>query len=193
MLGFHLGEAREHGAHAELRRFAAIDAGEQRVSQAIDHLGAVVALDESGDRFVFGGFARRMKPFARHAQLGLHRKQRRHHRGRELGGDHEHQAVGHFDQLALHQNVSLAVGVVGADELIAQADLLAEFDGPGLFGEERVGAGFEDAAVDLVSDEDAAKTRTRFVEDVLDLNASPAFFFERVRRRETGDAAADDG
>ena len=56
--------------------------------------------------------------------------------------------------------------------MIAQTDLLAEFDGPGLFGEERIGSGLEDAAVDLVGYEDAAEARTCFVEDVLELDVS---------------------
>ncbi len=39
-------------------------------------------------------------------------------RGRDLRRHHEHQSVGEGDQLR-YQNVGLAVGVVGTDELIA--------------------------------------------------------------------------
>ena len=52
MAGFHLGKPRQNGAHAELAGFAAIDAGEQRIGQAIDHLRAIVALDQGGHRLV---------------------------------------------------------------------------------------------------------------------------------------------
>ena len=41
----HLGEAGKHGAHAEAGGFSAVDAGEERVGEAVDHLRAVVALD----------------------------------------------------------------------------------------------------------------------------------------------------
>ena len=43
---FHLRKARQNRADAEVRGFSAVDAGEQRVGEAVDHLRAVVALDE---------------------------------------------------------------------------------------------------------------------------------------------------
>ena len=46
MSALHLGEAGEDGAHAEVGGFAAVDAGEERVGEAIDHFSAVVALDQ---------------------------------------------------------------------------------------------------------------------------------------------------
>ncbi len=58
---FHLGEAGQDCAHAELGGFAAVDAGEERVGEAIDHFGTVVALDERGDAFVCFGGAGRME------------------------------------------------------------------------------------------------------------------------------------
>ncbi len=96
----------------------------------------------------------------------------------------------------LKHDVGFAVGVVGADELIAQSDFAAEIGGPGLFGEERIGAGFDEAAIGVVGDNDSAEARGGFEQNILDLchtGAGLALFFERERGREAGDSAADDG
>ena len=122
-----------------------------------------MALDEGGDGLVVIDGARRMEEFPRHAQLGLPRKKWRHASGQDFRGDHEHQAVGHFDEAAFGQNVGLAVGVIRTDELVAEAKRAAEIGGPGLFGDEGIGAGFDDASVDVFGAEDTAETRRRFV------------------------------
>ena len=97
----------------------------------------------------------------------------------------------------MDDDVGLAVGVVGADELIAQSDFAAEVGGPGFFGEEGIGAGFDQAAIGTVGDHDSAEARGGFEQDVFDLcvglGAGLAFFFKRERGREAGDSAADDG
>ena len=46
MCRFHLGKARQNGAHAELAGLAAIHAGKQRISETIHHFAAVVPLDK---------------------------------------------------------------------------------------------------------------------------------------------------
>ena len=66
--------------------------------------------------------------------------------GHQLGRHHEHQPVGHDDQLAVYHNVGLSLRVVGADKLVVEAELFAERRGPGFFGEERVGTGLDQAA-----------------------------------------------
>src|SRR5580704_4647873 len=97
-----------------------------------------------------------MEQFAGHAELGAPGEKRRESGGQNFGWDHEHQAVGQRDELAADENVSFAVGVVRADELIAEADSAAEIGGPGLFGDEGVGSGLDDAAVDVFGAEDSA-------------------------------------
>ena len=66
------------------------------------------------------------------------------------------------DQSAVHQNVGFAIGVVGADELITQADFAAKVARPGLFREKRIGTGFDQAAVHAFGDQHSAETRTGF-------------------------------
>ena len=190
---FHVSEARQHGAHAQLRSFAAVNSGEQRIGEQIDHLGTVVAFDHLGNRFVAealcGGWnhSAAMRIFVRHG------KKRREHGGHDLGGHHEHEPVGHHHQLAPGYDVGLALRVVRADELIAQPDLAAEVGSPGLLGEKRIGSGFDQAAVDAVGDEHSTQARAGLEQNVLDGRAGLALFFERVRGREAGDSAADDG
>jgi len=77
--------------------------------------------------------------------------------------------------------------------LIAEAERAAEIGGPGFFGDEGVGAGFDDASVDVFGAEDAAEARGRFVEDVVNGRAGAAALFEFEGGGEAGDAAADDG
>ena len=134
-----------------------------------------------------------MKQFLRHAQLGLPRKKRREPGGQNFCRDHEHQTVGHFDETAVSQNVGLAVGVVRADELVAEAESAAQIGGPGLFGDEGIGAGLHQASVDVFGAKHASQTRRRFVENVVDIGAGPALLFEGEGGGQAGNASADDG
>ena len=164
---FHLREARKNGAHAEAGGFSAVDAGEQRVGEAVDHLrgrsGARRRRRRTRRRSTARGGWKNSRVMR---SLVFQRKERRQASGQNFCRDHEHQAVGHFDEAAVGQDVGLAVGVVGADELIAEAKRAAEIGGPGLFGDEGIGAGFDDASVDVFGAEDAAEARGGFVESV---------------------------
>jgi hypothetical protein len=137
-----------------------------------------VALDEGRDGLVVIDGPGRMEKLLRHAQLGLPGKKRRKTRWQNFGGDHEHQAIGHGDEAALGQNVGLAVGIVGADELIAEAKRAAEIGGPRFFGDERVRARFDDASVDRLGAEYAAEARGGFVKNVVNINAGATLLFE---------------
>ena len=151
---FHLCEAREHGANAEVGGFSAVDAGEERVGEAVDHLGTIMAFDECGNGlvvivFVAEAGTRGMEEFLRHPKFRLPGEERRKSGGQDFGGDHEHQAVGHFDEAAAGEDVGFAVDVVRADELIAEAERAGEIGGPGFLGDEGIRAGFDDASVDI--------------------------------------------
>jgi len=65
--------------------------------------------------------------------------------------------------------------------------------GPGLFGEEGIGSGLDQAPIGAVGDHDSAEARGGFEQNILDLRPGLAFFFERERGRKAGDSAADDG
>ena len=70
MFGFHVGEAGQHGADAQLRRFASVDSGEERIGEQVNHLGSVVALDHLGNGFVGFGLMWGMEPLGGHAHFG---------------------------------------------------------------------------------------------------------------------------
>ena len=84
-----------------------------------------MAFDHLGYGFIGSGFVRWMKPFRRHAKLCAPGKKRREDGGHDLGGHHEHESIGHDHELAVGHDVGFAIGIVGADELVAQSDLCA--------------------------------------------------------------------
>ena len=81
--------------------------------------------------------------------------------------------------MAFRQNVGLAVSIIGPDQLIAEPQFTAKVARPGLFGDERIRAGLDDASVDVFGAKDAAQTRRRFVENIVQIAAGTAAFFER--------------
>ena len=112
--------------------------------------------------------------------------------GTSLRGHHEHQPVGHDHQPALYHDVGLALRVVGADELIGDAQLLAERSCPRLFGEKGIRTGLDQAAFDVIGRHAAAQPLAAFEERVLQLGASGARLLQIKGGAQSGDASADD-
>ncbi len=178
MGALHFGESREHGTNTEVCRLAAIHARKKRIGQAIDHLAAVVTFNESRNGFVVFDRARRMKEFLRHPQLRFPREQWRHARRHDLGRNQEHETVGHLDETASGQNVSLAIGIVRADQLITQAERAAEIGGPRLFADKGIWACLYDATGNVVGAEHASQARRSFIQRVFDVCSSAALLLE---------------
>ena len=132
-----------------------------------------------------------MEQFARHAEFGGPGKKGGEGGGQDFCGDHEHQAVGHGDEAAIDEDVGFAGGVVRSDELIAEAEGAAKLGGPGLFRDEGIRAGFDDAILDALGAENAAEMGRGFVESVVE-RAGEAMGFEGESGGESGDASADD-
>ena len=107
-----------------------------------------------------------MKELPPHAQFRAPGKKRREGRGQNFCWDHEHEAVGDGNEAAAYEDVGFAIGVVGAEELIAQANGAAQIGGPGLFGDERVGPGLDNAALDVFGAKNSAEARRGFVKNV---------------------------
>jgi len=150
-----------------------------------------VALHERSYAFVCVSGARRMKKFLRHAQLGKPGKKAGRILWAGFWSGHEHEAVGHGDEAAADEDVSDAIGVVGADELVAEADGAAEIGGPGFSLMKESGPASDDAALDVLGAKNAAEARRRFIKNVFD-GAGTAMIFEREGGGESRDAAADD-
>src|SRR2546425_13010407 len=108
-----------------------------------------------------------MKPLAHHLQFGAEREEWRHQGGHDLGGHHEHQAIGERHQFAVEQDVSLAMRIIGTDQLIGETELAAEIRGPGFLGEERIRAGFDQTVLYTLTDNYASAILARFKKHVL--------------------------
>ena len=107
--------------------------------------------------------------------------------GMILVGHHHHQAVGQGHQAAVLADEGDAEMIVGADDLVGEAEFADQFERGGFGGEEAVGAGFDGAAFDLLGLDDAAEARAGF-----DDGGGDAGFGQVVGRGEPGDSAADD-
>lgn len=93
--------------------------------------------------------------------------------------------------MAASEDISFSVGVVGADQLVAEAEIAAQIGGPGLFGDEGVRTGFDDASVNVIGAENPAKPQARLEENVVDIRGGAAAFFEGEGGGQAGDSSAD--
>ena len=78
-----------------------------------------------------------------------------------LGGHHHHEPVGQGDEAAVLADVGLAEMIVGADDLIGEAQFTDQFEGRGLGGEKAIGPGLDGAAFHLLRLDDASQAGTR--------------------------------
>ncbi len=186
VLGFDFDKARQHAVDAHLARIAAIDAREQRLSQIIDGLLAVMIQQKFVDRTIGLRAVGLAENLQAHADLGAPTQQPRLGQRQDLGGDHHHQSLGHRNQLALFDDVSDAGMVVRADHLIGQAKFADQIHRPRLGGHESVGAFFEHAALLHRSLDHSAHARP-----ALQQRGTNARFREVVSGGKTGDSAAD--
>ena len=67
-----------------------------------------------------------------------------------MGGNHEHQAIGHGYEPALYDDVGPAIAVVRPNQLIAKSNLLTKVSRPGFLGEKRIGARFDQTIIDEI-------------------------------------------
>src|SRR5664279_6098386 len=136
---------------------------------------------------------RRMQKLARHAQLGAPGEQGRERGGKQLGGHHEHKPVGHDHQPAVYHDVGFALGVVGADQLIGDAEFLAQRKRPGFFGEERVRPGFHQAALHAIGIHGPAEPLAAFKEGVFQIGAGGPRLLQIECGAQPGNASTDNG
>jgi hypothetical protein len=71
--------------------------------------------------------------------------------------------------------------------------LLAEVDGPRFFGEERIGAGFDEASISTIGVHDAAEARRALEKNVVEGGPCAALLLECEGSGESADASTDDG
>ena len=147
----------EDGVGAEGFGVASVDAREEGFGEVVNGFLAVVFADELGDG-AFGGIGVRLREvFEAHFKLGSPAEQGTEGDGEELSGDHHHEPVGHGDEAATFDDIGDAEVIVGADDLVRQAHFVDKFEGGWLGGEEAIGAGFDDAPLDVISADDSAE------------------------------------
>src|SRR5579859_7287875 len=88
-----------------------------------------------------------MQQFQRHANLGCGAEEARERGWNQLGWDKEHEPVGQRNQAIFYDDPGFAVGIVGRNELVAEAEFAAELSACGLFAEEGVWTALENDAV----------------------------------------------
>lgn len=132
-----------------------------------------------------------VEQFHAHANFGAEAEEGRERSGNELGGNQEHQPVRQGNQAVVHDDVRLAGGVVGGDQVRAEAEFAAEFGGGRLFGKKGVGSAFKHRAAHDLTGERPAKPLARLEEGVLDGGICGTRFRKLVGSRQTRNAAAN--
>ncbi len=81
---------------------------------------------------------------------------------------------------------------LGAQQVVAEAELLTQLDGPGLLRDERVRPALDDESVPVEGVNLAAEAVGALEQDAGDRGVVPDFLLDAVSRRQAGDAPADD-
>src|SRR5439155_23882991 len=112
----------------------------------------------------------------------------------EPGGRQQVEALGDRQQTAAAQDERSAAGRIGPDQVVRQPEPLAEPQGPRFVGDEAVGAGFQQEAVDAFGLDHAAGAPVGVENRQADRHAAGASALQQgVGGGQTGDAGADDG
>ena len=203
MLALHVEEHREGRAHAHLLGVAGVDAGHDRLGDALQRLPAEPAADEVAEALVEGRPDGARRPCRRraasrqhqveaHADLARPAHQAAHRERHHARRDHEDDALGQLVQLPARVDEALADVLVAVEEAVADAQLAGGRDRPRLLDDRRVGAALDDEPVAAHGVDLAAEARLLLVEVPVDGRVLGARRLEHARRPEAGHAAADD-
>ena len=196
MLLLHLEEHGKGRAHAHLFGVAGVDAGHDRLGHLGERFAPEPPAHEIAEALVVAGVAARQHEVEPHAQLAAPGDQARQGERHEPGRHHQDQALGQLVQPPARKDVALADVFVGVEQALGDADLAGQLHGPGLVGDERVGAAFDDETVDTLSADLAAEVVGAFEKDPVEgrCGAGPCLTpggLERMSGAETGHAAPD--
>ena len=182
MFAFHRRQARERRLHAEQRRVASVDAGDESVGQRLGDLPTRPAAHEVVDGFVGAVAARTTEALRQQAELrppaeGAARQERP-------------QAAGQLAQPALEEEEAVAARrLAHRNQAVAEAEFAAEIEHGGVRVEKAIGAGLHAEAVALKRPHLAAEARLPFEDDDRDVGQA---LLQAVGERQSGNAAADD-
>ena len=209
MLLLHLEEHGKGRAHAHLLGVAGVDAGDDGLGHLGERLAPEPPAHEDAEALVVAGPAPRQHQVEPHAQLAAPADEARQGERHESGRNHQDQTLGQLVQPPAREDVALADVFVGVEQTVVDAHRASELHGPGLVGDERVGAALDDEAVDALRADLAAQVVGALEQDPVEgrraaglrggragggLGAGPAAGgLERMSGAEAGHAAADHG
>ena len=188
MLLLEVAEARESGEDREPLGVAGVDAGEQRLAEAIDRLLPEPPPKERGDRLVPATVPTRDHEVEAHAELAGPGEEAAAGEGQDLRRDGQHHPLGKRVELPPVEDVDGAQVGVRGNEALAQTELAAEGDALRLLREHRVRPALEQEPVARLGPDHPAEARPRLEQEVGDLA-----LVEGVGGRQPRDAASDDG
>ena len=188
-IALHLAESNERGQYAELLQIGGVDRADKRLDQPLERLAAQAAADEMGHAFVGVVRARRNEVFHRRPKLADRTEDRRQGQRPKSRGGHHQEAVWQPVQPPATHDKCASIYRIGADQLVAQPESLTQTQAPGDGRNEVVGALLDLKTVFVDRRDAAAPPRTGLEERQV---ASGIEFHEPMRRRQSGDAAADD-
>ena len=174
MLAFQSGEPRQSRCGAQLLHITAVDGGEQGVHDLFEQAAAEMPLDKPRHGLILLRGRKRPEHLRRQGELVGERQQRSPRHRPEPRGNQELEPLGQSHQAPPVEQPGAAAGVERADELPTQSQALAQLERLALFGEHRVAAGLDDAAVKALGAERAAETRRGLEELVVHGNTGAA-------------------
>jgi len=184
-----LDETRHRRAEREPLGVARVDAAEERLGHTLERLAAESPADERRDALVALGAPARQHEIEQHAELPVPREERRPREVPEVRRREEREALGDGDESAAAHDVNAPVVGPGADQASLEAESRAQRDGPGLLGDERVGARLDQEAAAPLGRDRSPEPIVRVEQDHLE--AAPGLD-QTERRGEPGHTTADD-
>ena len=159
MLELEHAELRERRLQRELVAVAAVDAGHERLDERLVRLPPEAARDERADRLVEAPPPSRHVDLRGEASLAGRGQERARLERLEVRRDHPGQALGERVELVSAAHERPVMLRPAADELVAEAELLAQPDPALLPRQEAVGRSLDDEAVDVLRPELPAELR----------------------------------
>src|SRR5205807_444392 len=108
-------------------------------------------------------------------------------------GDHELQAVGNGNLPVFYHDVSLALKVIGGNQVIPDSQLPAKLAGVGFFGQKGIGTSLKNVAFAVFGANHAAQASGFFQQSPFQVGAIAPRLFQVPGCAQAGDASADNG
>lgn len=150
----------ENAGGAELVGRTAVDSGEEGFGQKFDGFRTEVVVHKVGNGTIGVG-DRVAKDFEAHPELGTPAEEFGLEDGQNLGGNYHLQTFGEGEEATIAEDEGATLGVIGAGEIVTEAEFADELLGPWLGCEPAFGTGFEDATFNVDGPDGTAGGRVK--------------------------------